>query len=333
MAATTEVATRTPTQRLITQIRSDEFREQVGLALPAHIRPERFIRATVTAIIQNPEVAIYPESLFQAAIKAAQDGLLPDGREAAFVVFKQDGEKKVVYLPMVGGFRKIAAKHGFTLVADVVHAGDYFSWSKVPFRLEHVPELETAKQGEIICAYAVAFERGGYYVTAPQVMNVTEIEKVRAVSRMRDAGPWRDWWERMAAKTVARRLFHELPLTDLEEVETRIVEQADVDAELPELGLSAAEADVAARFAGALPPDDGPDDRGDPDRSRSAEAFTAAVARLTALDAETDWLATAEREAAHTHDAPLAALADAELDAITRQMEETADSLEPKGRP
>jgi hypothetical protein len=44
-------------------------------------------------------------------------------------------------MPMIGGYRKIAAKHGITLVADVVRENDAFDWTRMPPRIEHKPAL------------------------------------------------------------------------------------------------------------------------------------------------------------------------------------------------
>ena len=49
-------------------------------------------------------------------------------------------------------------------------------------------------------------------------MSLEQIEKVRSVSRSKEKGPWVDWWDEMARKTVMRRLAKRLPMsTDLEE--------------------------------------------------------------------------------------------------------------------
>jgi recombination protein RecT len=128
MAAGTDLVERTPVQEVVARVRSDQFKQQVALALPSSVRPERFQRAVVTAILQNPEVVVDPDSLFNSAIQCAQDGLIPDGREAAFVVFKVKGEKKVQYMPMIGGLRKIAAEHDLTVEAYVVYENDTFEW-------------------------------------------------------------------------------------------------------------------------------------------------------------------------------------------------------------
>jgi recombination protein RecT len=249
---TTKPAPRNPTQELVARLRSDEFLKQVSLALPDTVRPERFVRAVITAVMQNPDVTVDPESLFQSAIRAAQDGLIPDGREAAFVVIRDHGRKRVVYWPMVGGFRKIAAQHGFTLVADVVREGDSFKWSRLPPMIEHKPAL--TDRGQIVCAYAAGFRADWTFASAPVVMDVTEIEKARAVSRAGDSGPWKTWWDRMAAKTVARRAFTELPIFDLTEADSRVIQADDAD-------LSGQEADTIMRLANVPPPElPGPDD-------------------------------------------------------------------------
>lgn len=84
-------------------------------ALPAHIGPEKFQRTVMTAVAQNPDLLRADrQSLILACYKAAQDALLPDGREAALVTFntrqKVDGQwqtvKQVQYMPMVYGLRK-----------------------------------------------------------------------------------------------------------------------------------------------------------------------------------------------------------------------------------
>jgi len=47
-----------------------------------------------------------------------------------------------------------------------------------------------------------------------EVMNRQEIERVRATSKASGSTWWTDWYDRMAEKTVARKLFKALPLGD-----------------------------------------------------------------------------------------------------------------------
>src|SRR4051812_18112299 len=114
----TELVTRTPMQEVVSQVRSPQFLEQIRNALPGNVTPERFVRCAVTAIQQSPAlITADRDSLFASIVKCAQVGLIPDGREAALVEVKIKGEKKVQFWPMVNGYRKIAAKNGYTLVA------------------------------------------------------------------------------------------------------------------------------------------------------------------------------------------------------------------------
>src|SRR3546814_9174090 len=70
---------------------------------------EKFHRVAVTAISSNPDLLnVDRTSLFGALMKAAQDGLLPDGREGAIVPFKG----KASWMPMVAGIMKKVRNSG-----------------------------------------------------------------------------------------------------------------------------------------------------------------------------------------------------------------------------
>lgn len=265
-----EIATRNPQQELVSQVRSPQFLDQVKAALPGNVAPERFVRVAVTAINQNPDlVATDKSTLFGAIIRCAQDGLLPDGREAALVVFndrKAAGGKRTTYLPMVSGYRKIAAKHGLSLEAFVVYEGDDFEY-ELGYEpvLRHKPPKLGTDRGQVLGAYAVARHVDGRKWL--DVMSKDEIEKVRAVSRAATSeyGPWVNHWGEMARKTVARRLFKQLPLDDLDERDVAVIEAGDADADLPALArptMTDQEAAVHASLGPAVPPHtDPPDDR------------------------------------------------------------------------
>jgi recombinational DNA repair protein RecT len=70
------------------------------------------------------------------------------------------------------------------------------------------------ERGEPLGAFAVAIDTHDRIICPPVVMDVAEIDKVRKESRSgsSDYSPWVKWWDRMACKTVARRLFAEMPL-------------------------------------------------------------------------------------------------------------------------
>ena len=222
-----EVVQRTPAQELAATVRGEDFQSQLALALPEGIRQERFARAVATAILENPDLAdpekVNRGSVFTAVLKSAADGLVPDGREAALVVYGG----KAQYLPMIGGFRKIAGESGWTIRTTVVHANDDFEVELgLEPRIRHVPTRPGAEKGDVVAAYAIGAHGDGRREV--EVMHRDDIDKIRAVSRAKDRGPWVDWFERMCEKTVGKRLFAKLPLGDRERVE-RILEASRLE--------------------------------------------------------------------------------------------------------
>lgn len=192
---------------------------QFAMALPSHIKPEKIQRVVMTVAQQNPDLlAADRRSLLGACIKCAADGLIPDGREAALVIFNtksKDGGwvKAVQYMPMVAGLLKRARNSGdiASVTAQVVYEKDRFVWRPAEDRpIEHEAPPLSEDRGKAIGAYALARLKDG--TIACEVMTLAEIEKVRSVSRSKDRGPWVDWWSEMARKSAMRRLAKWLPM-------------------------------------------------------------------------------------------------------------------------
>jgi len=202
--------------RPLDQIRGqiDTMKPQFAAALPAHISAEKFARVVMTAVGQSSDLQNADRaSLFAASLKCATDGLIPDGREAAIVTFG----KQAQYMPMMAGILKKVrnSKELSSLDAQVVYSNDKFTYRP---GIDEVPVFEPdwfGDRGKAVGCYAVAKLRdGSAYV---EVMNVQQIEQVRAVSRAKGPGPWVQWWDEMARKTALRRLCKRLPMsTDLE---------------------------------------------------------------------------------------------------------------------
>lgn len=206
-------------------------------ALPPQIDVNKFIRTLMTSVQMNPELLEADrKSLLSACMKAAQDGLLLDGREAALVVYNtkdKDGRfaKMAQYMPMVAGILKKVRQSGelLTLSANVAYENDEFIYELGDEeRIVHRPMMR-GERGLPIAAYAVAKTKdGGIY---RDVMTFEEVQYTRSRSRAKDKGPWVTDWSEMAKKTVIRRLSKRLPMsTDLETVVRRdddLMEYAD----------------------------------------------------------------------------------------------------------
>lgn len=207
-----------PIAKLRNQLQSmtPEFKN----ALPSHIKPEKFQRVVMTVVQQQADLLTADRaSLLASCTKCAADGLVPDGREAALVVFNTKNksgqwEKRVQYMPMLTGIIKRARNSGEIagIVVNVVHANDEFVQTPDDFDhpIRHRPPKLGEDRGKPIGAYALVKLKDGTIMH--DVMDRHEIDRVRAVSRSGDNGPWKDWWDQMARKTVFRRLSKYLPM-------------------------------------------------------------------------------------------------------------------------
>ncbi len=210
-----------------------ERKSDFEAVLPANCTVERFARVVKTACIQSAELLQCDRgSLFMSAFKCAQDGLLPDGRDAALVVFntkQKDGsyKKLVQYMPMVSGILKKIRNSGelTSISSHVVYDKDEFDYCLGDEEhITHKPAI--GDRGEAICAYAIAKTKdGGIY---REVMCLNDIEKIRSLSKNKNI--WDYHWSEMARKTVIRRLSKRLPMSnEIQEVITRDNEYIDLD--------------------------------------------------------------------------------------------------------
>ena len=184
-------------------------------ALPSHMPPDRFKRTAMTAIQSNPQIArCDARSVIGAVMRAAQDGLMPDGREGAIVPFKDQAQ----WMPMAYGIIKKLRQSGevASIVTRCVYANDAF---KVRYGdeegIDHTPELEHAP-GDFRAVYAIVRLSDG--TIEREVMTKSQVDQVRASSRASGSGPWTNWYDEMARKTVLRRISKRLPMSsDLEQ--------------------------------------------------------------------------------------------------------------------
>lgn len=195
----------------------DKSEPQFRAALPSHIPTEHFMRVIMTAIQQNPRLLqLDRRSFFSSAMKAAQDGLLPDGREGALVPFRD----AVQWMPMVAGLRKKVRNSGeiATWDCNVIYENDEFSFElgDEPF-IRHRPIL--GNRGKPTGAYSVATLKSGE--RSRDVMSAGEIYAIRDRSegwKQFSAGklkstPWSSDEGEMFKKTVTRRHSKVLPMS------------------------------------------------------------------------------------------------------------------------
>lgn len=195
------------------------FEPEIAEALPPGITVDRFKQVVLAAVTNSMgsrnDLTALPlrRSLLGACVKAAGSGLLPDGKEGALVIMKN----QVAWMPMVQGIVKLARNSGLvsSLVSAVVYEGEEFE-IHLGDRQEvvHKWDPEAVTRGRVFAAYAIAKLRNpdgsvGDRVVEP--MTRSQIEDVKKVSSSGDRGPWGSWYGEMARKTAIRRLFKALP--------------------------------------------------------------------------------------------------------------------------
>lgn len=212
-------------------LQSEAMKKEFEMALPPQMAPEKFLRVAITAVNKNPDLLRADRAgLYGAFMLAAQDGLLPDGREGAIVMY---GDKPQ-WMPMVGGLLKKIRNSGElkSITAQEIYKNDKFRYwiDDAGEHIEHDPEL-FIERGELLGVYALAKTKDdGVYV---EVMPKEQIDKVRSISKAKDGPAWKNWYDQMAKKTVIRRLSKRLPMsTDAEELLRREDELYDVEAKV-----------------------------------------------------------------------------------------------------
>jgi recombination protein RecT len=197
--------------------------QEIATMLPKHVDPKRFKAVAIAAVKQNLDLlTATPRTLFAAITKAAQDGLLPDGREGVITIYntnvapkgqKAIWEKHAQWNPMIAGLRKRARElDGLIIDAQVVHENDTFVWHQGDEpRIEHEPARLGKSRGEMIGAYAI-YKREDGTVVHREVMDKDQIEKTREQSKAKDSLMWTSFKSEGYRKSVARRGFKSVPV-------------------------------------------------------------------------------------------------------------------------
>lgn len=224
-----EQVTKMPSPMLQVYDEINKRTEQFHAALPAHIPVERFKRVLLTAIQNEPKLATADRrTFFTSAMKCAQDGLIPDGRDAALVIYntkmKIGTQEKwvdaVQYIPMVAGVMKKVRNSG-----EIANWAVYVVHEKDEYVLQEgfEPDFQIKRHfdsdpGKIkFLASLVTFKDG---TRSLEIMAIWEIERIKLRSKAKsDKSPWSTDYEEMCKKTIIKRHSKRLPMsTDLDDL-------------------------------------------------------------------------------------------------------------------
>ncbi|MBD3031512.1 recombination protein RecT [Proteus mirabilis] len=215
----TKVKEKTKDQLLVECINKPSMKAQLAAALPRHMTPDRMIRIVSTEIRKTPELANCDmQSFIGAVVQCSQLELEPGNAlgHAYLLPFgngkSKSGQSNVQLIIGYRGMIDLARRSGqiVSISARTVRQGDSFHFEYgLNENLTHIPGEN--EDSPITHVYAVArLKDGGVQF---EVMTHNQIEKVRALSKASQNGPWVSHWEEMAKKTVIRRLFKYLPVS------------------------------------------------------------------------------------------------------------------------
>jgi recombination protein RecT len=133
----------------------DPLNDELHNMLPAGIKLERYKSAFLTAVLRDRDILTCDApSIRLALLKCANDGLVPDGRQAALVRFGTT----CTYMPMVAGILARAHELGDLLGvnAQCVHEKDVFRCNLADVNDTHheAPPLGEHR-GFVVGAYAI----------------------------------------------------------------------------------------------------------------------------------------------------------------------------------
>ena len=183
----------------------------------AGISRKVFEEVATNALILQPGLAeCSPQSVGIAVLRCAQIGLLPDGREAVIVPFRDRNSDTLTatLIPMIEGRLKLArrATPGIAIHGQLVFESDEWDYAEgLEPRLEHRPSIDGSRTDrDVIAAYAIAtLPASG--LREYKVMMRGDIDRYREFSRSKDRGPWKTNFQEMAIKTVIGQLLKRLP--------------------------------------------------------------------------------------------------------------------------
>lgn len=199
----------TPMQQVCQSL--DKMKDKFEQALPEGLSVAKFIKNATNAIQTHPQkeklLNANRQSLYNACQKAAIDGLMLDGREAALVVFGQD----VTYMPMTQGLIKLARNSGEigSIVSEVVYTNDKFTCyhDENGTTLKHEPNWFEDRGDPILVWASVKLKNGETIIRAIAKEKIMRIASKSNNKYQYDPvkGPHFDeWWRKTVIKNVLK---------------------------------------------------------------------------------------------------------------------------------
>ncbi len=222
----------------------ERSKDQIKMALPRHLTPERLMRVAMTTIQRNPKLLeADPRTLIGSIIQCAQLGLEPDGilGHAYLVPFwnSQLRRLEVVFIPGYKGLIALAKRGGDVAFIHAVNVYDketfIYEEGDNP-KLKHTPMPPSVRGEKKMGTYAVARNADGQVEFIWMWAEEIEFIRDRALKTRRidtkttpreEWGAWGTDEDEMFKKTAIRRLSKTLSLSPEFQKASALDEMAD----------------------------------------------------------------------------------------------------------
>lgn len=189
---------------------------RMAAVLPKHMDPDRMMQLAISTMNKNPKLLnCTPASILGCLMTASSLGLEPNDVNGLGQAYIIPYGNTATYISGYRGLYKLALNSGEiqSITVEAVYEGDEFEYQMGDdAKIVHVPDLSAEHTyDKLVCCYCITrFNNGGIQRT---VMSKAEIEKRRNVSKAKASGPWKDWPDEMAKKTVIRAAAKTWPLS------------------------------------------------------------------------------------------------------------------------
>lgn len=201
----------------------------ISEALPKDFNKARFVQNAISLLNEKPELAKYGQAQILAGLtRGALLGLDFFNREAYLVAYGSQLNYQTSYI----GAQKLVKKYSLrpvkNIYAELVREDDFFESGINENKHFITFKPKPFNNKPVIGAFAVAeFADGDILI---ETMNIDELESVRKVSKMANAGAWKSFTGEMQKKTVIRRLCKKIEI-DFENPEQQRLFEAETDIE------------------------------------------------------------------------------------------------------
>lgn len=206
----------TPADRAVARIQAtlnnEKCLQALQVACTKGMDPARLVKVVESVVRKTPQLhECSPSSVYGAVLECATLGLEPILGRAYFVLFNNKGQKDLQLIIGYQGLIELGRRCGVECWSNAVYEGETLEWTAgFEETLVHKPRLDVEHNKNTLTYVYCVWQYNG--VKHAEVMSKSDVEKIRKKSKCGNSGPWVEFYDEMAKKTVIRRAAKKWPL-------------------------------------------------------------------------------------------------------------------------